>query len=97
MSNKLKDKECEIDTDRKKLERQMDDAFHERDVAVKESKVLREKLTDLLQQKQENETNNIIQIQSYENKYINDIKELHLALEKTKNQVQFLEKESEDK
>ena len=46
----------------------MDEAEQERDIAVKESKLLREKLTGLLQNKQENETKSIMQIQSYENK-----------------------------
>lgn len=68
MSCKLKDKEQEIDINRNRLEIQMDEAEQERDIAVKESKLLREKLTDLLQHKQENETKSIMQIQSYENK-----------------------------
>lgn len=87
LSHKLKEKEHEIDTDRNKLTNQIHEACQERDLAVKESLVLRGKLTNLLQQKQETETNSIVQIQSKENKYINDIQELHKALEKTKNQV----------
>lgn len=68
MSCKLKDKEQEIDINRNRCEIQMDETEQERDIAVKESKLLREKLTDLLQHKQENETKSIMQIQSYENK-----------------------------
>jgi len=68
LSNKLKDKENEIDTDRNKLKNQINEACNERDLAVKESIVLRNKLTDLLHQKQEVETNNTVQIQSKENK-----------------------------
>jgi len=68
LSCKLKDKEQEIDINRNRCEIQMDETEQERDIAVKESKLLREKLTDLLQHKQENETKSIMQIQSYENK-----------------------------
>lgn len=97
LSNKLKEKENEIDTDRNNLKNQINEAYNERDLAVKESMVLRGKLTDLLHQKQAFETNNMVQIQSKENKYINDIQELQKALEKTKNQVHYLQKEGEDK
>jgi len=68
LSCKLKDKEQEIDINRNRCEIQMDETEQERDIAVKESKLLREKLTGLLQNKQENETKSIMQIQSYENK-----------------------------
>jgi len=64
LSNKLKDKEHEIDTDRLKVENQINDVCSERDMAVKESKVLKDKLNNFIQQKQEYETHNLVQIQS---------------------------------